>query len=309
MKTIADNQTEMDNSIRTAAELKSLAKIALLLISALALAVLSGCTQARPAADQGHRTPKVESKKPARPEIARVNSGRVVKTTPAQDPANKESVVTYCGNRTVRAVPDASVSMPWLMSSRPNCFIVMSKKDYYLYVYERRGDKCVMLARYDCAFALNCGNKQQAGDMRTPACADIDHPFQISQICDARKWRHDFNDGRGPIKAYGDWFLRLDIGTENRSIGIHGSTNNEVTVPGRASEGCIRLKDDDIRDLKENYARVGMKVYIKAETVGDHDFETEALTAFNISNPGKARKRDIDPHLKLTDADRLAANS
>ena len=45
-------------------------------------------------------------------------------------------------------------------------------------------------------------------------------------------------------------------------IGIHGSTNNESSVPGRGSEGCIRLRDNDLDELKANYAFVGMKVII-----------------------------------------------
>ncbi|MBR6431269.1 MAG: L,D-transpeptidase, partial [Muribaculaceae bacterium] len=56
-------------------------------------------------------------------------------------------------------------------------------------------------------------------------------------------------------------------------IGIHGSTNNESSVPGRASEGCIRLRDADIITLKENYAYVGMPVYIKAEGEGLYPWE------------------------------------
>ena len=44
--------------------------------------------------------------------------------------------------------------------------------------------------------------------------------------------------------------------------GIHGSTNNESSVPGRGSEGCIRLRNDDLDDLKENYAFEGMRVVI-----------------------------------------------
>ena len=38
-------------------------------------------------------------------------------------------------------------------------------------------------------------------------------------------------------------------------IGIHGSTNNESSVPGRGSEGCIRLRDDDLIQLKEKCLR------------------------------------------------------
>ena len=43
------------------------------------------------------------------------------------------------------------------------------------------------------------------------------------------------------------------------------STNNEGTVPGRASEGCIRLLDKDIITLKEHFAYVGMPVTVQPE--------------------------------------------
>jgi hypothetical protein len=36
-------------------------------------------------------------------------------------------------------------------------------------------------------------------------------------------------------------------------------------VPGRASEGCIRLRDPDIIQLKERYAHLNMPVIIKDE--------------------------------------------
>ena len=140
---------------------------------------------------------------------------------------------------------------------------MMSKKDYYLYVYEGQGADTVLLARYDCAFSQKKGNKQQRGDMKTPHCTML-HPFKITEIKDASVWVHDFGDGRGAIKSYGNYFLRLLTDT-HKGIGIHGSTNNEESVPGRASEGCIRLKDEDIIDLRKNYAFVSMKVVIKAE--------------------------------------------
>ena len=56
-------------------------------------------------------------------------------------------------------------------------------------------------------------------------------------------------------------------------IGIHGSTNNESSVPGRESEGCIRLRDADNDSLKLNYAFLGMKVVIKGEDEGKLPFE------------------------------------
>ena len=101
--------------------------------------------------------------------------------------------------------------------------------------------------------------------MKTPECS-FDNPFSIVQIQPASTWVHDFGDGRGPILAYGHWFMRLKTPGFS-GIGIHGSTNNENSVPGRGSEGCIRLRDEDLDLLKEQYAFVGMKVIILPDTL------------------------------------------
>ena len=192
------------------------------------------------------------------------------------------------GKRTVRIAPDVRISHPELRKNQANRFIVMSKKDYYLYVYEGQGADTVLLARYDCAFSQKKGNKQQRGDMKTPNCT-MTNPFKITEIKDASSWVHDFGDGRGAIKSYGNYFLRL-LTDPHKGIGIHGSTNNEESVPGRASEGCIRLKDEDIIDLRKNYAFVGMKVVIKAEDKDDLPFETRVFEKQNIK-----RLRHLDP--------------
>ena len=140
-------------------------------------------------------------------------------------------------------------------------FIVVSKRDMTLSVYDRNaaGDT-VLVAKYPCCTGKNKGNKQRRGDMRTPE-SPAGKPFKITMIQDASTWKHDFKDGRGNILAYGHWFLRLET-PGHRGIGIHGSTNNENTVPGRASEGCIRLLDKDIITLKEHFAYVGMPVTV-----------------------------------------------
>ena len=139
-------------------------------------------------------------------------------------------------------------------------YIVISKKEFKLYVYAKvRGEK-TLIAEYPVCVGKNPGNKQKKGDMRTPESPE-GKPFKISQIQPSGYWKHDFGDGRGSILSYGKWFLRLNT-YKWSGIGIHGSTNNEDSVPGRGSEGCIRLLDQDIIHLKENYAWVGMPVTI-----------------------------------------------
>ena len=171
---------------------------------------------------------------------------------------------------TVSEAPADTVAQPTLqfptLPDRPSgtAWIVISKLNQTLSVYDRNaaGDT-VIVAQYPCCMGKNKGNKQRRGDMRTPE-SPAGKPFKITMIQDAATWKHDFGDGRGNILAYGHWFLRLET-PGHRGIGIHGSTNNEGTVPGRASEGCIRLLDTDIITLKEHFAYVGMPVTVQPE--------------------------------------------
>ena len=157
--------------------------------------------------------------------------------------------------------------------SKENCFILISKKELRLYVYEANHGDTIRIAHFPVCLSKNKGNKERRGDMKTPE-STLANPFTISQIQDASTWTHDFHDGRGAIKAYGHWFLRL-ITPGHSGIGIHGSTNNENSVPGRASEGCIRLRDSDIIALKDKYAFKGMNVVIKSEEQGKFSFEMD----------------------------------
>ena len=95
-------------------------------------------------------------------------------------------------------------------------------------------------------FPISCGRgygqKQGEGDFRTP-----EGVFRITQIVDASQWGHDFGDGLGYIQhAYGPWFIRLSAGN---GIGIHG-THDPASMGLRASEGCIRLRNEDLMRLK-----------------------------------------------------------
>lgn len=157
---------------------------------------------------------------------------------------------------------------------KKNTFIVISKKEQRLYVYGTAAGDTLLLAKYPACLSLNKGQKQRRGDMKTPSCP-ASKPFYIKAIKPASSWYHDFKDGRGSIKAYGAWFLSLHT-PGHSGIGIHGSTNNEKSVPGRASEGCIRLRDPDIIQLKERYARLNMPVIIKDEDEGTWPWELKA---------------------------------
>ena len=171
-----------------------------------------------------------------------------------------------------------------------NCLIVISKQEFRLYVYEKVGKDTLLVAHYPVCLSKALGNKERRGDMKTPESTPR-NPFKITQIQPASSWKHDFGDGRGNLPAYGDWFLRLQT-PGHSGIGIHGSTSNESSIPGRDSEGCIRLRDADIKHLKEHYARVGTPVVItsdeKGPNRGPYGFEKKAWKeAKGFSHPTK----------------------
>ena len=114
---------------------------------------------------------------------------------------------------------------------------------------------------YPIAIGENAGQKERRGDNRTPT-----GEFPVDEILDASYWIHDFGDGKGEIEgAYGPFFISLDTynlsGGEWDGIGIHG-THDPDSIGTRASEGCIRMHNSDLLELKQ-YIGVGTKVVIE----------------------------------------------
>lgn len=132
-----------------------------------------------------------------------------------------------------------------------NSYIVIDKQKLELYMINQTDT----LFRAPVCVGKNFGDKQRLGDMRTP-----EGTFTICQIQDSSWWTHDFHDGKGMRKgAYGPWFFRLRM-PRWTTIGIHG-TCFPASVGTRDSEGCVRLRNEDLRELKP-YVRLGMKVTI-----------------------------------------------
>ena len=142
--------------------------------------------------------------------------------------------------------------------------IRIHKQSYRLELLE--DGKAQPLKEYSIAVAKNPGDKQKTGDNRTPTSwgsaavipakylgagvgvASAEVPFVVEEICDASFWTHDFGDGKGEIAgAYGPWFISLDTGWIG--IGIHG-THDPASIGTMASEGCIRMHNQDVAELK-----------------------------------------------------------
>ena len=169
-----------------------------------------------------------------------------------------------------------------LASADEQHLIKVHKQSYTLELFEE--GNAVPLKVYGVAVAKNPGDKQMTGDNRTPtswgsavaiparyagAAVGIPSaqvPFVVEEICDASYWTHDFGDGKGVIEgAYGPWFISLDTGWIG--IGIHG-THDPASIGTMASEGCIRLRNEDVAELKQ-------LIYGPAKGVGTRVIITE----------------------------------
>ncbi|MCR5351818.1 MAG: L,D-transpeptidase [Bacteroidales bacterium] len=131
-------------------------------------------------------------------------------------------------------------------------FVVVDKQALKLTLVDPQGEP---IREYGISIAVNYGPKKVRGDHKTP-----EGTFKINQLLNAKGLSHDFKDGKGPIPdAYGPWFLRLDV-PGFWDIGIHGTPFPE-SIGTRATEGCVRLRNEDILDLKSR-VKVGTVVII-----------------------------------------------
>ncbi len=133
--------------------------------------------------------------------------------------------------------------------------IVVSKQRMELYVVSQQSDT---LFRAEIGCGKNYGDKRRKGDLRTP-----EGKFRIVSIEQSSAWKHDFNDGYGMRKgAYGPYFIRLKT-PGFTGIGIHGTCFPE-SIGTRSSEGCIRLKNEDLLKLV-GYVSRGMICEIESD--------------------------------------------
>lgn len=133
--------------------------------------------------------------------------------------------------------------------------IIISKQNLTLSVVTETNDT---VYRTSVGVGVNFGNKTVRGDMKTP-----EGSFRIKSIERSSTWTHDFKDGQGQRKgAYSPYFIRLKIPYFN-SIGIHG-TCFPKSIGKRCSEGCVRLRNEDLLKLMK-YIFVGMQVVIEPD--------------------------------------------
>jgi len=171
-------------------------------------------------------------------------------------------------------------------------FVIINKADMTLSHYDYKGN---LLQKSGVATGKSFGNKKVIGDLKTP-----EGVFNVVNVEDASSWAHDFkNDTLGEIKgAYGPYFIRLAVPGQ-KGIGIHG-THDSNSIGSRASEGCIRMQNDEVRKLAN---------VIKPSTVvviipGIEDVRLNAIDTANDLKKLKTTTKKTDK-LKLQESDPL----
>ena len=190
------------------------------------------------------------------PSAADINAAKGVYNKPQK--AAKADGAAAGQNNTATTTPPAVQKTEATTPVTHNYSILIKKSTFECKVL----DNGQVVETYGCALGKNTGDKERSGDMKTP-----DGTFKVIEICDASYWTHDFKDGKGEIKgAYGPWFFYLDTNEKSKGqwdgIGIHG-THDPSSIGTLASEGCIRLLNENVQTLKDKYIKVGTLVTIE----------------------------------------------
>ena len=155
-------------------------------------------------------------------------------------------------NQSVVKVESSEINITSLTHEAPPEYrIVLVKSEYRLHLF--LGDQEVK--SYPVAIGQNSGDKQAIGDMRTPVGV-----FKINEIVNMKDWASNIGDKNGRMeRVYGPWFLSLAT-SPWVGIGIHG-TSNRGSIGQSVSEGCIRMYNEDLLELKK-FVKVGTVVEI-----------------------------------------------
>lgn len=157
------------------------------------------------------------------------------------------------------------------LAQRNAAMIVVDKAKMMLSVLSFRSDT---LLSVPITAGREFGTKQTDADDRTP-----EGVFRVRSIENSSQWPHTLADGVSvEYDAYGPFFIRLDYPPGHR-IGIHG-TKHPHEIGRRTSEGCVRVRNEDIRRVVR-LSYIGMPVVIlpSAEDVAANAAYSASLSA------------------------------
>ncbi len=145
----------------------------------------------------------------------------------------------------------------------PGFYIIISKHDYELTLYDDRG----WLVKYPVVFGNNdLKDKMMEGDRETP-----EGIFTITGKKPHEKWHKFMMLDYPTAESYAKFNLRKAQGLIPKNaqigggVGIHGTWPNENFAVDRYqnwTEGCISMKNEDVDELFQTIP-VGTKVIIR----------------------------------------------
>ena len=162
--------------------------------------------------------------------------------------------------------------------------IEINKRTNHLYLY--KNDQVIKTYR------VGTGKKQD----QTP-----EGLFTIGSRTTNPAWRDSENNkiipGGHEDNPLGKYWLGIKINKDDsaQTYGIHG-TNNEASVPGHVSKGCIRLKNADIKELYVNYnIPIGTPVWIHSGVSNHKWLNKQDQTENNQGKENKKENEEIKP--------------
>jgi len=128
-----------------------------------------------------------------------------------------------------------------------------------LYVYENRAGLPVRVADFYITIGKSGAGKQKEGDNRTPIGI-----YTISSFKSPSELTDFYGGGAFTLSYPNEWDTRK--GRNGHGIWIHGTPSNNYSRTPRASEGCVVMANDDLRQLGQ-YIQTGKTPVIIAEQV------------------------------------------
>ena len=128
-----------------------------------------------------------------------------------------------------------------------------------LYVYENRAGLPVRVADFYITIGKAGAGKQKEGDNRTPIGI-----YTISSFKSPSELTDFYGGGAFTLSYPNEWDTRQ--GRNGHGIWIHGTPSNNYSRTPRASEGCVVMANDDLRQLGQ-YIQTGKTPVIIAEQV------------------------------------------
>lgn len=151
----------------------------------------------------------------------------------------------YANRPSLDVIPRYLLQLP---QDSQHAFVVDTKRSR-LYVFRNDGGRAVFLADYYITQGKAGANKVREGDLKTPTGV-----YHITSWLPRAKLTDFYGLGAFPINYPNQWD-RMN-GRGGHGIWLHGVPSDTYSRPPLASEGCVVLSNQDLRDLS-SYVQIG----------------------------------------------------